>query len=401
MELQCRLESWDDPSQLYPDRQWPGRAADDDNFVVLHIRDRAALANLLPPVPLAILPDIRYVVGDMINGDYSNLFFSGLRVMAQARRRSSSTATTVPPSPILPTEPEAEGSGDAFKVGALKSLLHSRLLRRTAKKNSSAKEKKAKRRRTLPSPVAPEDMLDVWIAEKSPLAQDTTAALLQTGIEEADRLKLEALDPSSPLKSFVITLTDSPIAPTSPGPKDKDESFLSISASSTESPFSMYGQRRRERPVSMPVPLRITSHPYRMDMEAAEKEGGTDNWEMFGSEWVVQDGGVISDLILYIATILSPIHELFCLGNNSYILARSDDNVIFGMRIPDARGRSCPPSLTFPNDSAMRLPPHLSLGVQTRPLHNHHVLVLARRKTLCRARRARGQAHSEAFASPD
>ena len=129
----------------------------------------------------------------MIPGDYSNLFFSGLRVMAHTRRRVPSipSAPSAPSaSSSIPSSPETEPASSSFRVRALKSLFQS--MRRTPSKartsahgpgaaEPSLHEKKAARRRTLPAATAaPADVFSVWIAEKSPLAQGSTAAVLHT-----------------------------------------------------------------------------------------------------------------------------------------------------------------------------------------------------------------------------
>ncbi|ETW82626.1 hypothetical protein HETIRDRAFT_149167 [Heterobasidion irregulare TC 32-1] len=239
----------------------------------------------------------------MIPGDYSNLFFSGLRVMAHTRRRVPSIPSAPSASSLssIPSSPETDPASSSFRVRALKSLFQS--MRRTPSKaptsthgpgaaEPSLHEKKAARRRTLPAATAaPADVFSVWIGEKSPLAQGSTAAVLHTHIEEEDpRPKTGALDPSSPSRSFVITLTEQhpPIPALA-----KDDDFLSFSASSThDSP-----RRLRERPVSLPVPICLPSHPYRMSehkysdstdsADAISCElANTDDWRQFHVEWI-------------------------------------------------------------------------------------------------------------------
>jgi len=233
----------------------------------------------------------------MLHTDYSKLFASGLRVMAHRRQRPSSLvlAGIVPP---CPKTPEAESSKCAQMTNTWKTLLPSKLLRRgtTSKKARAAgalpsREAKTARRRTLPNGVVHDDLFEVWISGKSPLGQDTTTALLHTHVEatEGDDTqplspKAGSLDPSSPSQSFVITLTDRSIPPS-----QKDESFLSFSASSTD--FSS-----RERPVSiqtLPVPIRLPSHPYRLAADGDDHAGAgqtEDDWRQFHVEWIGQYG---------------------------------------------------------------------------------------------------------------
>ncbi|TFY72814.1 hypothetical protein EVG20_g193 [Dentipellis fragilis] len=224
---------------------------------------------------------------------YSNIFSSGLRVMAQVSTRLPEAGPSTLPKPAR----KAWGA----------ALSPTRLLRRDSsastaptpksKPKQDAREVKAARRRTLPAIefARPES----WLSEKENATMNVTSSMYapalplffvrqhpdmcracsaECDVDDADSyiLKPAPLDRSSPPVSFLITFAPSPAA------DDADDSFLSFSPISSTT-------RRRSRALSLPW-----VHPYagalqesEAEVEAVQEED--DDWRRFHVEWINEE----------------------------------------------------------------------------------------------------------------
>ncbi|KAA1467231.1 hypothetical protein DENSPDRAFT_847415 [Dentipellis sp. KUC8613] len=202
---------------------------------------------------------------------YSNIFSSGLRVMAQVSTRLPEAGPSTLPKPAR----KAWGA----------ALSPARLLRRDSSASTASapkpkpkqdiREVKAARRRTLPAMEfsRPES----WLSEKENVTMNVTPPIAERDVDDADSyiLKPAPLDRSSPPVSFLISFAPSPAA------DDADDSFLSFSPVSTT--------RRRSRALSLPW-----VHPYagalqesEAEVEAVQEED--DDWRRFHVEWINEE----------------------------------------------------------------------------------------------------------------
>ncbi|KAI0318613.1 hypothetical protein OF83DRAFT_1170953 [Amylostereum chailletii] len=230
----------------------------------------------------------------MLSNDYSQLFSSGMRALASARRRSSVAVS--PCASYISFEAESPLETEQ----GWKAFFTPKVLRRSSTKGKSPlsptpvdREVKKSRRTTLPGGFVPRDLFNTSIWEK----RDPSPSAVPEDEEETPSPYTEKMTfvPSSTVddrpgkpRPLIITLTDSSLS------SPIDLNFLSFSATSLGFP----SPRFRQRAMSLSVCSPLSGHPYSAvsaaqeeEEEEEERERDADDWRRFHEnvEWAAYE----------------------------------------------------------------------------------------------------------------
>ncbi|KAI0064942.1 hypothetical protein BV25DRAFT_209703 [Artomyces pyxidatus] len=218
-----------------------------------------------------------------MNADYSKLFSSGLRVMAQRRQRRTSGIPS--PLPSTPTVESSPSPGGWKKVLPVKLVPRSNVGKLASFEDDepAVLDAKRARRRTVPSMFTADDTFNVRIWDKASSVPHPPAVLSEDD-EPVDPFRRKSIALKAPM-----SLEKTPIYITLPDPSlQSDTSFFDFCA--TPQLRTRHRSSIQMSPTSMlPTSMQLPSHPYRMAMDEDDDtidEDFFEAWNQFRVEWI-------------------------------------------------------------------------------------------------------------------